>query len=479
MNGRPSTSRNTLVSLADTVGRQAIQFGFTIILARLLAPEEFGLLAMLAIFIGLASVMAEGGLGVALIQRQATTPLEESSVFYFNAAIGAAMTLLLALAAPYIAMLYGEPRLVAISAAMSLNVLFNALGAIHVALLVREGRLGVQLRIGLLASVLSGSFGVALALRGYGAWSLVGQSLLGSATFTALLWASHRWRPVRAFSMQALRPLLHYSVPLMASGVLDAGFGRLHTLLIGRLHGASSLGLYMRASTTQQLPQIMLSSAMQRVALPAMAARQRDGAHMLAFTRASLRSASLLYLPAMLGMAAIAEPLVPFLFGPGWAPSIPVLQVLCLAGTLYPLHQINLILLKAMGHSRLFLRLEVLKKSVLVALLLVAVPMGLLAVAWSTVGAGLVAVAINGHYTRRLVGYGLSAQLRDFAPFLGVALAMAGVVWWLGQAITFGPATELLAQAAAGILVYGGACLGLGLITLGELRAAVTGVDAR
>lgn len=479
MSAKGSTQRNTLVSLTDTVVRQAIQFGFTIVLARLLAPEEFGLLAMLAIFIGLASVMAEGGLGVALIQRQATTLLQESSVFYFNAAVGVAMTLLLALSSPYIAMLYGEPRLAAISAAMSLNVLFNAAGAIHVALLVREGRLGVQLRISLLSSVLSGSFGVALAWRGHGAWSLVGQSLLGSAITTALLWSNHRWRPARKFSFHALRPLLRFSWPLMASSLLDAGFGRLHTLLIGRLYGANPLGLYMRASTTQQLPQMMLASTMQRVALPVLATRQHDVAHLLAFTRASLRNAALLYLPAMLGMAAVAERLVPFLFGPAWAPSIPVLRVLCLAGALYPLHQVNLTLLKAMGRSGLFLRLELLKKAALVALLLVAVPMGLLAVAWSTVAAGAVAVMINGYYARQLVGYGLPAQLRDFAPFLAISTAMAVVVWWLGDAVAFVPNATLALQVATGIVVYGGACLGLGLARIGELDATLTGRRGR
>lgn len=471
------TSRSTVISLADTVARQAIQFGFTIVLARLLAPAEFGVLAMLSIFIGLAGVMAEGGLGAALIQRQRSTPLEESSVFFFNAGVGLVMTLALAASAPLVASVYGEPRLAPITVAMSLNVLLNSLGSIHGALIVREGRLGLQLRIGLIVSVVSGGFGLLLALRGHGAWSLVGQSLCGSLLMTTLLWTWHSWRPIMEFSGQALRPLLRYGGALMLCDLLEAVFGRLHTLLIGRVYGAASLGQFMRASSTQQLPKMMLGSVMQKVTFPLLssaAAERNDASTLLAHTRRSLRSASILYIPAMYGLAATAEALVPFLFGPRWIPSVPILQVLCLAGALYPLHQVNLTLLKAMGHSSLFLRLEILKKAVLVVLLVIAIPLGLLAVAWSQVAAGMVAVLINGYYSKALIGYGLSSQLRDIAPAALVGGAMGIFVWWLGNALSLSNAVTLLAQVSTGIIVYVVACLGLGLVARDEIRAVIS-----
>lgn len=471
------TSRSAVISLTDTVARQAIQFGFTIVLARLLAPAEFGVLAMLSIFIGLAGVMAEGGLGAALIQRQGSTPLEESSVFYFNAGVGLAMTLALAASAPLVASLYGEPRLMTITVAMSLNVLLNSLGSIHGALIVREGRLGLQLRIGLIVSVVSGGFGLLLALRGYGAWSLVGQSLCSSLLATTLLWTWHHWRPVMEFSGQALRPLLRYGGALMLCDLLEAVFGRLHTLLIGRLYGAAPLGLYMRASSTQQLPKMMLGSVIQKVTFPLLssaAAECNNASILLAHTRGSLRAASILYIPAMFGLAATAKALVPFLFGPHWLPSVPILQVLCLAGALYPLHQVNLTLLKAMGHSSLFLRLEILKKAVLVALLMFAIPMGLLAVAWSQVAAGIVAALINGYYSKALIGYGVSSQLRDLTPPALVGGAMALIVWWQGNALPLPIGMTLLIQVSTGIIVYGAVCLGLGLVRRDEIRAVIS-----
>jgi O-antigen/teichoic acid export membrane protein len=383
------------------------------------------------------------------------------------------MTLALAATAPLIASLYGEPRLVAITIAMSFNVLLNSLGSIHGALLVREGRLGVQLRIGLIAGLASGSVGLLLALRGHGAWSLVGQSLCGSFLGTILLWTWHRWRPIAAFSGQALRPLLQYGGALMLCDLLEAVFGRLHTLLIGRLYGAAPLGLYMRASTTQQLPKMMLGSVMQKVTFPLLSSERGDASLLLGYTRVSLRAASALYVPAMLGLAATAEALVPFLFGIRWMPSVPILQVLCIAGALYPLHQVNLTLLKAMGHSSLFLQLEILKKSILVGLLLIAIPMGMLAVAWSQVAAGVTAVLINARYSKTLIGYGLASQLRDFAPSAIAGAAMAMLVWWQGTALSLSNGMTLLVQVSTGIVVYCVACLGLGLVVRDEIRVVM------
>jgi O-antigen/teichoic acid export membrane protein len=177
--------------------------------------------------------------------------------------------------------------------------------------------------------------------------------------------------------------------------------------------------------------------------------------------------------PAILGLAATAQTLVPFLFGETWIPSVPVLQVLCLAGILYPLHQVNLTLLKALGHSSLSLRIEVFKKIILVSLLLLAVPMGLLAVAWSQVAAGLAAVLINALYTNRLVGYGLWQQLRDFSPSVAAAGAMSILAWWLGTLLTWPRAAILLAQITTGAVIYGVLCLALGLVTRNHIRVVV------
>lgn len=466
----PATLRATGLSLGDTLLRQVLQFGFSIFLARLLAPEEFGVLAMLYVFIGLASALSEGGLGAALIQNQDSNPAQESSVFQFNAAAGLAMTLLLFASAPAIERFYDYPGLAAITMAMALNVFINALGAIHGALVIRELRIGLQLRIGVISSTVSGVVAVVMAWQGHGVWSLVVQTLLASTLTTALLWAWHGWRPRHAFSIAALRPLLRYGSALMLSGLLDLVVGRLYTVLIGRFYGAAPLGLYMRAVTTQNLPQMMVGAVMRQVAFPVLAASRADLAEVRRSSRLALRASMLLQTPCLLGIAATAESLVPLLFGRGWMPSVPILQVLCIAGCLYPISHVNLTVLKALGRSGIFLRLEAMKKGAALALLLAAAPFGLLAIAWSQVCSALLAVLWNASHADRLVGYGLGTQARDAAPSLALAAGMAIVVWETGRHLDLPNATTLAIQVPLGIGIYVAGCFLFRMARIDDLR---------
>lgn len=456
--------------------RQMIQFGFSIALARLLAPEEFGVLAMLYVFVGLASVVAEGGLGAALIHRVENTPSEESSVFHFNATIGFTMALMLCAAAPSIERFYGYPGLASIAMAMAANVFISALGSVHGALLVRELRLGLQLRIGLISGITSGLVAIFLALRGFGVWSLVAQVLVANILNTALLWLWHRWRPTHPFSLSAIRPLLRYGSALMLAGALDLIGGRLYTLLVGRFHGAAPLGLYMRAVTTQTLPQLMVGAAMRQVTFPILSAEQGDLEQVRLRTRSVLQTAMLLHTPCLLGIAATAEWLVPFLFGAHWSPSAPILQILCVAGVLYPISHANLTVLKALGQSRLFLKLEILKKTVLVALFIASVPFGLVAVAWSQVGSSLVALAVNARYSHRLIGYGLGMQIRDAGPSLALGTVMAWSVWLAGRTIDQPDAITLLVQIPIGVTIYVFGVFFLRLVGISDVLSCVSGL---
>lgn len=470
MNGTTTAIRATRLSLGDTLLRQLLPFAFSIILARLLAPAEFGVLAMLYIFVGLASALAEGGLGAALIQKQRTSQTEETSVFVFNAGTGLAMTVLLCLSASAIERFYGHPGLAAIAMAMAANVLINALGAIHASLAVRALRMGLLLRIGLVANVSSGLVALGMAVNGFGAWSLVAQALVASTVQTLLLWKWHDWRPRGRFSARELAPLLRYGGPLLAAGVLDLLAGRFYTLLIGRLHGAAPLGLYMRAVTTQNLPQALVAGVMRQVAFPLLSAGKSDIALVRDRARTALRNAMLLQTPVLLGIAATAEWLVPFLFGRAWIDSVPILQVLCIAGCVYPVSVVNLTAIKALGHSGMFLKLEVMKKTVLLSLLFIAAPFGLLAIAWSQAVSALVACAWNARQGRRLVGYAIAMQARDAAPSLALGAAMGLAVWLSGRLMGLPDGMTLAVQVPLGIALYAAGCLAFGLARWDDLR---------
>lgn len=460
-------SKVSVITSADTVLRVFVQFAFSIFLARLLAPADFGVLAMLQVSIGIATVLADGGLASALIQRKVTSQLEESSVFHFNALVGLAMFLLLCALAPALEAFFAHPGLASIAMVVASTVFLNSLGSIHGALLTRELNAGLQMKIAMGSMLASGALALVLARLGFGVWALVAQTVAVSVLSVGMLWAFHRWRPSAEFSWSTLRPLLAYGSPLMAAGLLDVGFGRLYTLLIGRQQDAATLGLYSRAVATQQLPDLLLRRVVGRVAFPMMSARVEDKERLLATTRSLVQTSMFLYFPCVVGLGVTAERLMPVVFGPQWAPSAPILQILVLGAFAYPLSSVNLTLLKAHGMSGSFLRFELIKKAILLGLVLLAAPHGVLAIAGAYSAAAIAALFVNCSLSSRLIRYGLGRQLRDCSGILLSGLVMGAAAWWIGGMQVWSDKVTLLVQCVVGVLVYVSGCLMLRSVPAG------------
>ena len=444
----------TLWSASDALSRQGLQFVTTLVLARLLTPTDFGVVAMLAVFVGIASILADGGFSVALIQRQDADHDDESTVFWCNLALGAVLALLLAGMGPWLADFYREPRLRAIAGAMSLVVLSGAAGAIHFAILIKRLEFRTLAIAGGCAAFLAASISIPLALFGYGVWALVAQLLVSAIATTALLWRLHPWRPAWVFRMASLRKLGGFGAYHLASTLLESAYVRLYSLLAGRMFGARSLGYYANAENTRQLPASFVSALVARVALPMLSRAQQDPVLMKRGLRLSIRVMMLFYAPIMLGMAVLAEPLVEVLYGPQWGLAVPLLRILAVAGLLYPLHMINLHALMALGHGRMILRLELLKKAIGVVLLLVGIQYGLVGLALSQVFHSMLALAINTHYSRRWLGYGVLAQLRDAAPPIIAASVTAALVFPFLNAWGWPPIMRLVVLLAMGGSIY-------------------------
>lgn len=444
----------TLWSSSDIVLRQGLQFAVTIVLARLLTPAAFGLIAMLSLFVGAASVLMDGGFSAALIQRQDINHEDESTVFWCNLGIGTVLAAGLFFAAPVIADFYGNTELVPLTRWMSLVVIFGALGAIHATLLTKRLDFRTQAKAGVIAASLSGAVAIVLAARGYGVWALVAQAIAMSAILSGLLWWLHRWRPTWSFSASSVRKLAGFGGYHLGSSVLEVLYARLYTVLVGRLFGALELGLYNNAEGTRQLPAGFFGSLLARVALPMFSEAAADAVTLRRGLQLAVRGMMLLSAPVMLGMAALAEPLVALLFGRQWLPAAPILQVLCLAGVLYPLHALNLQVLMAQGHSRLMFRLEVVKKMIGIALILGGATLGVMGIAWSQVIFSLVGFLINTHYTRRLLGYGAISQIREFSPALLAAMVMATVVHLASRVWITAPWVELVVLVPVGMAMY-------------------------
>lgn len=465
--------RASLWSAADAALRALLGFAITVFLARLVAPGEFGIVAMILVFSGLANVLIDSGLSTALIQRQDVEHRDESTAFYFNVAMSVLTAVVLAIAAPWIARFFAQPALAGITRLMAVSLVVGAFGSIHSTLLTKALDFRPLLFITLWSWLLSGALAIVLALRGYGAWSLAWQVVAQASIATVLLWTWHRWRPLPVFDRAALRRLLAFGGHVMAANVIDTLYTRLYSVFIGKLFSASDLGFYTRAQSTQQLPTNLLSNMLNRVALPAFARTSADPQMLRQGLAKASRLLMFVNLPLMAGMAVTARPLIVALFGVRWLPAVPLLQVLCVVGALWPLQILNVSALLAQGHSRLLLRLEMVKKGFGVLALIVASSHGLLAIAWSQVAAAGVAYLVNCFYSGRLLGFGAVAQLRALAGTIAASLLMLMVVGlaqqYLQQHLSVGPLRELLVLVPLGLLAYLAASLIFGLSQLREI----------
>lgn len=448
----------TFWSGAETIGRQGLQFVITMVLARLLTPEDYGTVALLAIFLGLAGVLINSGFSSALIQRQGVTAVDLSSVWLFNVVMALVAAAVLCAAAGGIAAFYGKPVLRPLTWLLSADLVIGALGAVHRVQLIKSLDFRRLCLTSVVALVVSGGLAIVLAYRGYGAWTLGWQALAFSVVSTGLLWAVSPWRVGREFSLESVRSLFRFGSFLLMSSVLDVLYSRLNTLVIGKFYSAKDLGHYARADNTSQIPGSLMSSVLSSVAFPVFARVQQDKALLRSGLRKAVLLAMLVNIPAMLGMIVAARPLVVVLFGEQWVPCVPYLQILCLAGLFWPLHTLNLNVLVAQGHSQRFFRLEVAKKTVSLALLGVTCFFGVTAIAWSAVVAGAICYVINAYYSGQLLGYGAGAQLLDLLPYAGVGAAMALAVAGLAWVLPGWPWLQLTGQVVAGALVYAGLC---------------------
>lgn len=464
-------------SAVEACSRQGVQFVISIVLARLLAPEIFGLIAMLSLFIGLASCFCEAGFSSALIQKADLSPADTSSVFYFNLAMGLVMALLFWAAAPWIAAFYHAPVLSPLTRVMGLNLFLGTLGAVQQTLLAKALDFRSLMRVSVVASVVSGMIGIALAWQGYGVWSLAMQALLSTIVATVLLWWLCPWRPAWLFSLKALRSLFRFGSYLFLSGVIDLAYTRAYTLVIGKFYSPGALGLYSRADSTQQIPTNLLSTVVTRVSFPIFAAVAHDRTLLRRALRKVLTSIMLLNIPAMLGLMVVARPFVLSVFGSKWLACVPYLQILCIAGCLWPLHVLNLSVLKAMGRSDLFFRLEIIKKAVGVGIVVVSCFISISAMAWGVALISVLSVGINGYYTGVLLDYAVSKQLRDILPSVCISAVMTVCIWPLSL-IPAIPAPLLLGlQISTGLLAYGAICFVLRVesfeYALKELRVSL------
>ena len=441
-------------SLFEAIGQRGVQFVVGIILARLLLPEQFGLIGMLLVFMAVAQTFVDSGFGAALIQKQNIAKEDTCSIFYFNILVSCIIAGGLCFLAQRVALFYGQPILAPMLQVMSSVLVINSFGQVHSILLTKSLNFKARAKVTLYASVLSGLIGLGMAYWGYGVWSLVAQQI-GSAIFsTILLWVFSSWRPAWLFSFKSLREMFSFGSKLLVSGLLNTIFDNIYLVVIGKLFLPADLGYYTRANALQQLPSTTFSSVVGRVTFPVFSTIQDDPERIRRGIKKALTMLVFINFPLMIGLAVVARPLVLVLLTEKWTPCIPYLQLLCLVGLMYPLHVINLNVLQALGRSDLFLRLEVIKKVLIALNILITWRWGIMAMITGQVVVSLISYYFNAYYNKALLKYSFFTQIGDLTPYLINALIMGGLIYAMNSLPIESHMFRLASQVVVGGIVY-------------------------
>jgi teichuronic acid exporter len=450
-------------SAIDGLVRSVFGFLFVVLLARLVDPSQFGLMAIVLAFNAVGTVLVDAGMASALIQRKDVSSHHEAAAFYFSVTISLILAATLTFAAPHIASFFAQPILVELSPMVAINLVVCALGTVPIACHVRALNLRPLVWIGFCASLLSGIVAVVMARHGYGVWSLAWQMVLQSSVMTILLWWRYPWRPRTNFDLPSLSQLMSFASPIMIANIIDVVYIRMHSLVIGKLFSTFDLGVYTRAQSTQQVPASFVAGVLNRVAFPAFS-RVSDNQDQLRFVFASaLRLVMFLNLPLMVAMSVTADLLIELLFGEPWISASPLLSILCIIGIFWPIQLLNVGALLAQGRSALLLRIEIPKKLIGALALASSFPYGLEAIAWGQVLASVFAFMLNAFYSGKLFGFGALQQLKLLARIFFAAMIM--MVSMLVVDELFTPATDLklLILLSTGLLAYLGASFLLGI----------------
>lgn len=445
--------RGTVWSSLERFSVQGIQFAVMIIMARQLTPDDYGLVAMLTIFISISQSLVDSGFSNALIRKQERSETDNSTVFYFNIASGIFLYLVLFFCAPLIARFYHQPILIPITRLISLSLVINSLVMVQKALLTAKIDFKTQSKASVCAAVISGGVGIYMAFAGYGVWAIVWQQLLNLTVNAVLLWILSRWRPQWVYSWKSFRELFGFGSKLAVSGIIDTLYNNLYLIVIGKVFNASDLGYYTRATQFAQFPSSNITGIIQRVTYPVLCSLQDDTSRLRDIYRRFIRLSAFMVFPLMILLAAIAKPLILILLKEQWAFSIILLQILCFSMMWHPIHSINLNLLQVEGRSDLFLRLEIIKKTIGIAILCVTVPLGLVAMCVGSAVSSILCLIVNTHYTGKLIQVGFLVQMKDLMPILLSSLAMGALVYWT-VAVIPGHWLQLATGIMAGVLSY-------------------------
>ena len=402
-----------------------------IILARLLLPSDFGLIAMTSVFLAVSNILIDSGFSSALIRYNKRTNVDYSTVFVINVAISSVVSFLLCISAPYIATFYNEPLLINIVRVNALLIFLGSFISIQRVKMIAELRFKQKSFMGIVVTIISGITSIIMALMGFGVWSLILPSFFSLFLNLIFYWYYQRWFPDITFSKDSCKRLFGFGSKLLVSSLINTIYDNIYPLVIGKKFSSISLGYYSRAHSYSLLPASTITEVIGSVAYPVLSEIQDDKETLLRAYRRMLRVSAFVVFPIMIGIAAVARPLILVLITSKWEGCIIYLQILCFSMMLFPVHALNLQLLKVVGRSDLFLRLEIIKKVLGLTILFISVPFGILYMCIGGVVSSYLCLLINTYYTGKLLSFGFVMQMRELGSSYFYSLSMGCIVWGL------------------------------------------------
>lgn len=418
-------------SFIDNIASSGVTFLVGLVLARLLTPAEYGIMAMIAIFIAISNSIIDSGFSNALIRKIHIDRIDYNTVFYFNLLVSIVIYLLLFFASPAISSFFKEPILINVTRIIGWVVIINALAIIPRTIFVRNIDFKTQTKISLISSVSSGIIGIGMALSNMGVWSLVGQQISRQLLNTLFLWIFCKWRPVWEFSIKSFRELFGFGSKLLLSGLLDTIYKNIYYIVIGRFYTSSQLGQFTRAEQFKTIFSSNLTTVVQRVSYPVLSSIQEEPERLREAYRKVIKITMLVTFACMLGLAAVSKSLLLILIGEKWLPAVHFLQIICFSGMLYPLHAINLNILQVKGRSDLFLKLEILKKVIAIGPIIIGIFCGIEYMLYGSVCTSFIAYFLNSYYSADLINYSTKKQITDILPTFLVSLFTSAAMWSL------------------------------------------------
>lgn len=438
--------------LSEKVGTQLLQIVLQIILARILLPSDYGLIAILSIFITISDVFITQGFSTGIIQKKVVDDLDCSSIFWANLLLSFILYLILFLISPYVAKFYKNELLIKIMRVLSLNVIIGAIGSVHNAVLSRKLDFKKSFYRNLSNIITQGIVGIILAYKGYGVWSLVFSKLSGSLVGSLVLCLTVEWRPKFVFSLERVTNLFYFSSRILGTNILNTFFNNVHTLIIGKYYTNDILGYYQRGQQIPQATMTAVDGSMNEVLYATLSKYQDDIPNLKRILRKSMKLSMYVVMPLMFGLISIAKPLTIFLLTEKWIHSVPFMQLSCIICMFWPLtariHGLN-----ALGRSDVTLKIEIISKLLTLALILVLVPFGIYAIMYGTIIASCISLWIVSFYVKKYIGYTNKEMFRDLLPTFISSIIMMICVLFAGKFVQ-NIFLKLVVEILIGIIVY-------------------------